>query len=1079
MADFYIVPPRLIVGSFDRTNAVTSLNSLKGDLTLLADTASGLRVSVAGGNFRFSVEPNFYVQITGSTVTGNLQFNPSGTNFGLAVGSGPSSPGTGVTGGLFFNTTDSTLKVYNGSSWGDILSTGGISQAAADLRFLKLDGTNVPTANLSMGSQFLRLANLSSQISPGLAGQVFFNQDLDKLSVYTASGWMVVGTAITAYAGNGISVNSSSFGATISVNESYNFTWTGAHTHTQPIVFAASQTFDIGKFNITGQAAGDLIYYDGASWNRLPIGDPNQGLKVLPSGTGITWGVVSSSGGGSGVSNLNNLTEGFQFFATGTSGTLFNISSVGQTHTFNIPIAGVGVTGLVSSQAQTFEGSKTFSSAIIGNLSGTATTAGFASTANYAHQAGFATTSTYAYESGYAITSGFATTASNFNVSNASTGTFFPVLSNTASSTSGIAASVNGFFSFNVATGSFGATSVNIFAGQSYSIDSNSVLSSSSLGTGVTNSSLTALGTITSGVWAGTAITPFYGGTGFTSYTKGDLLVGAGSTIIKHPVGSDSYVLISDSASASGITWTAATSIGSSTIGTPTDGLYSDGFFTTWTSGTTVANAVDDINELLALIAPARPNYLTGTTLTAGTVPTYYTVRISAGLGTEWYQAGYGTGSSITRYYLSGSHTLNTPSTTTTFSAGSLTTSTYGTIFFKTINKNFPLGAGYGTIDLTSTYAVNTTNNNLKLTALGTYNSIWTKANAQILTYTQPNAGYEGLLIAHTENNQFTNTYEVWKDPWSASNPNPIFSQSATAATYSQSVKWLSGIEYYTTGTGFSVYFKGAAGIYSSCYNTTQVYGISATGLVTATGTATNPLYSDELDKSDTNHVRVTLNSSSASSFNKYLTVTIYKAHNTTATSNATIAKAINTYTTVSTTTYEGFQDEAQRLVIGTGIAFTSTLDLANGNLQARSGTLTYPNATDYDTQYGGTRTYTGDQEFQRYFYKTSASTGALTFTGFTASNIAAYGTGSVNVLLQLEGDNKYFDLGVLQGSNSNDGSSRAAAISAKTSASSGALNWSLGVYTTGVSGAGNSGRYRAIIIFRNNTYTTTSITSS
>ena len=323
MADFYIVPPRLIVGSFDRTNAVTSLNSLKGDLTLLADTASGLRVSVAGGNFRFSVEPNFYVQITGSTVTGNLQFDPSGTNFGLAVGSGPSSPGTGVTGGLFFNTTDNTLKVYDGLSWGDILSTGGISQAAADLRFLKLDGTNVPTASLSMGSQFLRLANLSSQISPGLAGQVFFNQDLDKLSVYTSSGWMVVGTAITAYAGNGISVNSSSFGATISVNESYNFTWTGAHTHTQPIVFAASQTFDIGKFNITGQSAGDLIYYDGANWNRLPIGDPNQGLKVLPSGTGITWGVVSSSGGGAGVSNLNNLTDGFQYFDTGTSGTLY------------------------------------------------------------------------------------------------------------------------------------------------------------------------------------------------------------------------------------------------------------------------------------------------------------------------------------------------------------------------------------------------------------------------------------------------------------------------------------------------------------------------------------------------------------------------------------------------------------------------------------------------------------------------------------------------------------------------------------------------------------------------------------
>jgi hypothetical protein len=1084
MADFYIVPPRLIVGSFDRTNAVTSINTLKGDLTLVSDLNTGLRISVSGGNFRFSVDPGFYVAKSGDSIVGNITFNPSGSNYGLAVGSGVANPGNGITGALFYNTTDSALKVYNGNAWGDILSSGGITQVQGDLRYLKLDGTNTPTGNISMGSQFLRLANLASQVSAGLAGQVFFNQDTFEINVYTGSAWRNVGIAISSIAGVGISVNYTSFGSTVSINENYPFTWTGAQTHTQAITFAAAQTFDINKLNITGQSSGDIIYFNGSNWARLPVGSPNQGLKVLPSGTGITWGVVSSSGG-AGVLNLNDLTDGYQYFTTGTSGTLFNISSVGQTHTFNIPIAGVGVTGLVSSQAQTFEGSKTFSFAIIGNLSGTATTAGFASTANYAHQAGyaitsgFATTANYAHQSGFSTTSGFATTASNLNVSNASTGTFFPVLSNTASSTSGIAASVSSLFSFNVATGSFGATSVNIFAGQSYSIDSNNVLSSSSLGTGVTNSSLTALGTIKSGIWAGTAITPFYGGTGFISYTKGDLLVGAGSTIIKHPVGSNSYVLVSDSNSASGVTWSEASAVGSSTIGNPTDGIYSDGFFTTWTSGTTVANAVDDINELLALIAPARPNYLTGTTLTAGSVPSYYTVRISAGLGTEWYQAGYGTGSSITKYYLSGTHTLNTPSTTTTFSAGSLTTSTYGTIFFKTINKNFPAGAGYGTIDLTSTYTVNTTNNNLKLTALGTYNNIWTKANAQILTYTQPGAGYEGLLIAHTENDQFTNTYEVWKDPWSSSNPSPTFSQSATASTYSQTIKSLSGIEYYTTGTGFSVFFKGAAGIFSSCYNTTQVYGISATGLVTATGTATNPLYSDELDKSDSNHVRVSLNSASASSFNKYLTVTIYKAHGTTASSNATISKAINTYSTVSTTTYEGFQDEAQRLVIGTGIAFTSNIDLANGNLQARSGTLTYPTTADYDTQWGGSHSFTGDQEFQRYFYKTSASTGTLTFTGFTASNIASYGTGSVNVLLQLEGDNKFFDLGVLQGSNSNDGSTRAAAISAKTSASSGALNWSLGVFTTGVSGAGNSGRYRAIIIFRTNTYTMTSITSS
>jgi hypothetical protein len=81
---------------------------------------------------------------------------------------------------------------------------------------------------------------------------------------------------------------------------------------------------------------------------------------------------------------------------------------------------------------------------------------------------------------------------------------------------------------------------------------------------------------------------------------------------------------------------------------------------------------------------------------------------------------------------LSGAHTLSTANTTTAFSAGSLTTSTYGTIFFNRYNYLTPGGGGVGTIDLSVNYAINFTNNNLRLTALGAYNTIWTKANAQI-----------------------------------------------------------------------------------------------------------------------------------------------------------------------------------------------------------------------------------------------------------------------------------------------------------------------------------------------------------
>jgi hypothetical protein len=848
MSDFYIVPPRLIVGSLQRSNVVTSLNTLKGDLSFKVSPDTGLTLNINSGVFNLSIQPDFYIKKSGDIVPSNIIFQPDPGNYGLAVGSGLTDPITGIGGALYFNTTFNVLKVYDGSTWNEIASTGtsGITQSFADNRYLRLDGGNTPTGAISMGSQFLRFANLTTRLSAGTTGQVYYNTDTNKLDLYNGSSWIPVGSGVTQIsAGNGITLSNNpitTYG-TVAVNESYNFNWTGSHTYTQPITFSASQTFDASKLTIAYEVAGDLLKFDGVNWVRLPKGSPHQILSVACCSDDLEY--VSLVAG-----------------------------------------SGISIT----------------------------------------------------YAAGQAI--------------------------------------------FSNIGGSGGASS---------------------------------------------------GGTG------------------------------------------------SSTIGTPTDGVYTDGFFSAWTDNTTIANAFDDVNELLALLAPARPSYMTGTSLVASSVPTYYTVKISAGLGTEWYQAGYGTGSQITsKYYLSGSHTLNTANTSTTFSAGSLTTSTYGTIYFNRYNYLTPTGGGVGTIDLTVNYAVGYTNNNLKLTALGTYNSIWTKANAQILTYTQPNPGYEGVYISHTENSQLTNTYEMWKDPWSASNPSPSFSQSATASTYSQSDKWLSGISYYASGTGFSVYFKGAAGIYSCAYNVTQVYGISATGLVTATGLpASPPLYTDELDKSGSNHVRVSLSVANQSSFNKYLTVTIYKAHGTTATSNATIAKAINTYGTISTDTYEGFQDEARRLVIGSGIAFTSTIDMANGNAQVRSGTLQYPLAADYDTQWGGTHSFSGDQEYQRYFYKTSASTGTLTFTGFTASNIAPYGTGSVNVLLYLDGDALWFDLGVLQGSNANDGSTRSAAISAKTSASGGALNWSIGTKTTGVAGAGNSARYRAVVILRNNTYSMTSITSS
>ena len=89
---------------------------------------------------------------------------------------------------------------------------------------------------------------------------------------------------------------------------------------------------------------------------------------------------------------------------------------------------------------------------------------------------------------------------------------------------------------------------VNIASAKEYRIAGTKVLDATSLGSGVVSSSLTSVGTIGTGAWQGTVIGALYGGTGQTTYTNGQLLIGntTGNTLTKATLTAGSNISITN-----------------------------------------------------------------------------------------------------------------------------------------------------------------------------------------------------------------------------------------------------------------------------------------------------------------------------------------------------------------------------------------------------------------------------------------------------------------------------------------------------------------------------------------------------
>lgn len=509
--------------------AITSGSSSS---SAIATTASNLSVSTASNN-----------------IFNPILFSPQGTGSGVAV---------------------SSLTSFGFNPTSNILNVSGVAITASTASTSTTTGALVVTGGVGIGdSLYVASAIVVNSGANGLLFQRAVGASLG--SIYSTNVTPSTSNYSFATDGNNLNLNSQS---NIFLNISNTVKATLSTNNFAVNINVASTSPSTGSFTVSGGVGIGGSLFTGTSFPNSISG------VVLSNGfvTSGTWAgsTITAFYGGTGLQAGSFVTG--SLLAAGSLTTWLSLTP-GINGYF---LVSNGTSALPSYQNPAVLTVGLATTATYSHQSGYAITSGSASvatTATYSHQSGYgitsgsasiATTSTYSHQSGYAITSGssntsgLATTATNINVSAGSNNIYNPILFTPQGTGSGVALSSISSLSFNPTANILNVSGLAVTATTaSTSTSSGALIVNGGVGIGgslytlsTLNSSISGVnllnGFITSGTWAGSTITAFYGGTGIQagSFVTGSLLAaGSLTTWLSINPGTNGFFLVSNGAS--------------------------------------------------------------------------------------------------------------------------------------------------------------------------------------------------------------------------------------------------------------------------------------------------------------------------------------------------------------------------------------------------------------------------------------------------------------------------------------------------------------------------------------------------